>query len=174
MTANKSILACFAHPDDEILGFGATGANLAEQGETVIACILCGGVDAREKRPEDKHLLEDIYKANDLLGFERPILGDFPNIEMNTVPHIRLVQFIEEAIISTGAQKIYTHHYADLNNDHEQVSKACLAASRLFQRRTGIPRLLSLRYMEILSATGLFRSPDVGQPYFYVDVFILE
>jgi len=146
-------LVVVAHPDDEVLGFGATGANLAERGETVVACIVCGGVNAGGRRPEDEYLLEDIIHANELLGFERPILGDFPNIEMNCVPHLRLVQFIEDAIAATGAQNIYTHHFADLNNDHEQVSKACLAASRLFQRRASVSRLLSLRYMEILSAT---------------------
>ena len=80
-------LVVVAHPDDEILGFGATGAKLAKEGDTVQPVILCGSVDARTNRPTDVQLHEDILAANRLAGFAEPVLGTFPNIRMNSVPH---------------------------------------------------------------------------------------
>ena len=146
-------LVVVAHPDDEILGFGATGAKLFEQGEIVQPVILSGDVDVRAHRPSDTELNQDMLKANRLLGFSDPVLGGFPNIRMNTVDHLDIVQFIESAIEKYQPDRIFTHHPSDLNDDHRQVSLACAAASRLFQRREDISPLSGLYYMEISSAT---------------------
>ena len=81
-----------------------------------------------------------ILEASKTVGFEKPILGDFPNLEMNIIPHINLVQFIESSIKSFKPDFIYTHHPNDLNNDHQQVSKACMTALRIFQRTHRIHR----------------------------------
>ena len=165
-------LLVVAHPDDEILGFGATGAKFVEGGEIVQPIILCGDVDARTNKPSNIELNQDMLKANRLVGFSDPILGSFPNIRMNNVDHIDIVQFIEKQIIDFGPTRIFTHHPSDLNNDHVQISKACVAAARLFQRRGDISRLESLHYMEILSATD-WAFPVNGEgfsPNTYIDV----
>jgi len=142
-----------SHPDDEILGFGAAGAKLVKEGEIVQPVILCGQVDARDLRPSDEELYADMKSANAALGFSEPVLGDFPNIRMNTVAHLEIVQFIERQIEKDQPARIFTHHPADLNDDHLQTARACLAASRLWQRRPNIPPLESLHLMEIQSAT---------------------
>ena len=163
-------LVVVAHPDDEILGFGATGAKLSGAGEVVQPIILCGDVDARSKRPGDKDLLADIHAANDIVGFSEPILGDFPNLRMNTVDHIDIVQFIENQIQAYEPARIFTHHPADLNNDHVQIAHACLAASRLFQRRSDVRALRSLHLMEIQSATDW--SFGAGKESFTPNLFV--
>jgi LmbE family N-acetylglucosaminyl deacetylase len=146
-------LVVVAHPDDEILGFGGAGAACVDAGEVVQPLILCGDVGARSKRPTDKQLFEDMTRANAVIGFQQPILGSFPNIQMNTIPHLEVVQFIEAIIEKYQPDRIFTHHPADLNNDHLQVSRACMAAARLFQRRIGIKPLTAFYFMEVLSAT---------------------
>jgi LmbE family N-acetylglucosaminyl deacetylase len=149
----SSVLVVVAHPDDEVLGCGATIAALAANKISISSCILSGQAGARQNRPEDAELLEDIESAHKVLGIDRPILGEFPNIIFNTVPHLELVQFIESAIVKTGANIIFTHHPGDLNNDHVHVSSACQAAARLFQRRKDVTPLHALYFMEILSST---------------------
>ena len=72
---------------------------------------------------------------------------------MNTVPHLELVQFIEKCIEDFGAEAIITHHPSDTNNDHVMTSCAAQAASRLFQRKPGVPALKLFLYMEVLSST---------------------
>jgi LmbE family N-acetylglucosaminyl deacetylase len=146
-------LVVVAHPDDEVLGFGASGAKLVKSGNVVQPIILCGNVDVRHKRPSDEELYDDMLKANKVLGFDKPVLGSFPNIRMNNVDHLDIVQFIEKQILEFKPTRIFTHHPSDLNDDHCQISKACLAASRYYQRRADIPALESLHFMEIQSAT---------------------
>jgi len=150
MTINLLVVA---HPDDEILGFGASGAKLVKQGEIVQPIILCGNADARDLRPSEQELYSDMIFANKKVGFEKPVLGNFPNIRMNNVDHLEIVQFIEKQIIEFKPARIFTHYIDDLNDDHGQISKACMAASRYFQRRNKFPPLQSLHFMEISSAT---------------------
>lgn len=169
----KSVnLVVVAHPDDEILGFGATGAKLAAKGEVVQPVIMCGSVDARTKRPKDVELAENIDAANSLVGFATPSLGDYPNIRMNTVPHIELVRFIEEKIFEFQPLRIFTHHPADLNDDHRQVARSCLAAYRLFQRRSEDSPVKSVHFMEIMSATDWASDTSLAsfRPNLYVEV----
>lgn len=150
---SMTVLIIVAHPDDEVLGCGGTAAALATQGVAVYPCILSGQVDARRQRPDLPDLLEDIKASKTIIGFKSPILGNFPNIQFNRIPHLELVQFIEQAIQQTQADIIFTHHPHDLNNDHHHTSIACQAAARLFQRRSDLPPLQGLYFMEILSAT---------------------
>lgn len=168
----KVNLVVVAHPDDEILGFGATGAKLVANGEIVQPIILCGSVDVRTLRPTNEELYADMLKANAEVGFAEPILGDFPNIRMNTVPHVEIVQFIERQIEKFKPARIFTHHPGDLNDDHTQVSKACLAAARLFQRRADIPALEALYFMEILSSSDWAFSgvTEAFKPTTYVEI----
>ncbi|PKM44141.1 MAG: N-acetylglucosaminylphosphatidylinositol deacetylase [Firmicutes bacterium HGW-Firmicutes-8] len=167
-----SYLIVVAHPDDEILGAGATILKLAEVGREVNICILSGDVDARQHRPTTKHLDQDINEAITLLGVKRVTKGHFPNIAFNTEKHLDLVQFIEQAIIETGADVIFTHHPADLNNDHYHTSIACQAASRLFQRRADVAPLKELLFMEVPSATewGLNYSIRQFTPNVFIEV----
>lgn len=163
-TEQSDYLIVVAHPDDEVLGAGATAAALTARGHQVRACILSGEVTARLHRPSDTELLEDTRAAASVLGMQEPILGSFPNIAMNTVPHLSLVQFIESAIESTGASRILTHHPSDLNDDHRQVSAACQAAARLSFRRAGVSRLKALHFMEVLSSTD-WAFPGPHEPF---------
>lgn len=169
--AGKLNLVVVSHPDDEILGFGGTGAKLAAAGETVQPVILCGSVDARTKRPADAELFDDMRRANARLGFAEPMLGAFPNIRMNNVDHLELVQFVEAQILAFSPHRMFTHHPSDLNDDHKQVCRAALAAARLPQRRPDLRPLDSLHLMEIPSATD-WGFPAGGEEAFRPDTFV--
>lgn len=146
-------LIVVAHPDDEVLGAGATMYTKAKKGAQVDVCVLCGGVNARHLRPEDGDLEQDICQSNAILGVNSRIMGDFPNIQMNNSPHLKLVQFIEQAILKCQPDVVITHHPTDTNNDHLHTSLACQAAIRLFQRRPEVKPIRELWFMEVPSAT---------------------
>lgn len=148
-----NVLIVVAHPDDEVLGSGGLIHRLSELGHVIDCCILSGSVDARAKRPRVAELVDDVHKARTILGYRNVQLGDFPNIEFNNVSHLRIVQYIERCIESYSSQIIFTHHPSDLNNDHTQTAHACLAASRLWQRRASVRRLEALYFMEVSSST---------------------
>lgn len=147
------VLVVVAHPDDEVLGFGGTAAILSTLGIPVTACIASGRVSARGARPNEAELLEDTYHAAGILGMCEPIVGDFPNIRMNIVPHLELVRFVEDAILRTRASHVFTHHPGDLNDDHRQVSSATQAALRIWQRRSETQIVQSAHTMEVPSST---------------------
>lgn len=146
-------LLVVAHPDDEVLGAGASMFKWSREGHQIDVAIMCTEAKARAFRPEDKELDEDLNASSDFLGIHRKFEATFPNIEMNTVPHLKLVQFIESAIRESEPDIIITHHPADTNNDHLQTSMACQEAVRLFQRRPEVKRVRELWYMEVPSCT---------------------
>jgi LmbE family N-acetylglucosaminyl deacetylase len=165
----KTYLTITAHPDDESLGFGASSYVLSQKGHTIYNCILSGNVDARTNRPEVDKLFQNTCQAQIIIGAKPPILGNFPNIKFNTVPHLELVQYVEQIIEQVQPDIIITHHPYDLNNDHYHTSKACQAAARLYQRKLCKP-LTGLYFMEIPSSTD-WAFPVAGQN-FMPDTFI--
>ncbi len=144
-------LVVVAHPDDEVLGAGATIWNLIQNGHQVAVCIMADHAAARANISET--LVQDEKNAMRILGVTKVYQADFPNIKMNIVPHLDLVQFIERAIEDFRAEAIITHHPSDTNNDHVMTAQAAQAAARLFQRRDGFPPLRYFLYMEVLSST---------------------
>ena len=89
-------LIVVAHPDDETLGAGATIQKLIDEGHKVAVAIMVSKVAARANLSES--LESDKERALKILGVRKCYEADFPNIKMNTVPHIQLVRFIEDAI----------------------------------------------------------------------------
>jgi LmbE family N-acetylglucosaminyl deacetylase len=162
-------LTVTAHPDDEILGFGGSTFKLTTNGHVVYNLILSGSVEARRHKPDLEDLIKHTHTAQKLVGAQLPILGPFPNIKFNSIPHLDIVEFIEKYIERLQPDIIVTHHPYDLNNDHYHTSKACQAAARLFQRKP-IKPLKALYFMEIPSSTD-WAFPVDGQQ-FRPDTFI--
>ncbi len=163
-------LLVVAHPDDEVLGAGATIHKLICEGHEAAVVTLANHAAARANISAT--LADDQRAAHAILGIGRSYAGDFPNIRMNTVAHLELVQFIEACISDFGAEAIITHHPSDMNIDHAVTSGAVQAASRLFQRRAEIPALRELWYMEVPSSSewSLDSSVSRFQPNLFVEI----
>ena len=146
-------LVVAAHPDDEVLGAGGTIYKFVKSGDNVDLAIMCAQADARANKPADEELKKDMRESTKLLGINKIYEGTFPNIAMNTVSHLQLVQFIEKAITDSKPDIIITHHPADTNDDHRQTSVSCQAAIRLFQRRNDAKPINEVWYMEVPSST---------------------
>lgn len=165
-------LLVVAHPDDEVLGAGASMWKWSHGGDTVYVAIMCTEAKARAFRPGDEELDSDMNESTDFLGVNKKYEATFPNIEMNTVPHLKLVQFIESAIKESEPDIIITHHPADTNNDHLQTSMACQEAIRLFQRRPDVKRVKEFWYMEVPSCSewAINNAMSLFRPNCYVEV----
>lgn len=163
-------LVVVAHPDDEILGAGATIHKLIENGHKVAVAIMVSQAAARKDLSES--LGDDEANALSIVGVNECYHADFPNIKMNTVSHLELVQFVEKCIEDWKAEAIITHHPSDTNNDHVQTSYAVQAASRLFQRRENIPTLKEILYMEVPSSTewSFDASSNRFVPNYFVEI----
>ncbi|MDE7387635.1 MAG: PIG-L family deacetylase [Muribaculaceae bacterium] len=146
-------LIVVAHPDDEVLGAGASIYKWSHEGHVVDVCIMCSEAKARAFRPNDSDLSADLNSSAAYIGIKNRYEYTFPNIEMNTVPHLQLVQAIERAIIECQPDVVITHHPSDTNNDHLQTSLACQEAIRIHQRRSDVKRINEVWYMEVPSCS---------------------
>ena len=163
-------LVVVAHPDDEALGAGATIHKLISEGHRVAVATMANHAAARANISAS--LADDQKKAFNIMGVNKVYSADFPNIKMNTVPHLELVQFVESCIEDFGAEAIITHHPSDVNNDHVQTSYAAQAAARLSQRKDGVPSLKMVLFMEVLSSTdwSLENAAKQFHPNYFVEI----
>ena len=56
-------LLVVAHPDDEVLGAGASIKKWTTNGDVVDVCIMCTEAKARAFRPTDNQLEDDTHNA---------------------------------------------------------------------------------------------------------------
>ncbi len=146
-------LIVVAHPDDEILGAGATISKLIKNNNEVDVCIMCAKVEARKSNIIGKDIIEIIEKVATFMEIRNKYLYEYPNIKMNTIPHLNLVQSIENSILESNPDIVITHSNKDINNDHKMVSEACDEAVRIYQRNNSTNKIKEYRYMEVLSST---------------------
>ena len=167
----KNILVVAAHPDDEVLGCGATTTKHVTAGDTVAVLIMGEGVLARKEVKDRRDLLEKLWQdaraANDLLGVRRLILKDLPDNKINAIPLLDIVHMIEEIVAEVKPAIVYTHHHGDVNIDHQTISKAMQAVCRPMAS-TSIDHVYAF---EIASATHWnFRHEAPFCPTVFVDV----
>lgn len=169
-----NVLAIVAHPDDELLGCGATLRKLANEGCNVFSCVLSANADARFNRPSLERLHQVAAECSRKIGVVETIHCDFKNIQFNTVPHLDMVRVIEDAIFRFKPNWVFTHHPGDLNVDHRVCYEAAAAAIALPQRLSrDLPVTMIQRVFlfEVLSSTDWALTPQGGfHPNSFVDV----
>jgi N-acetylglucosamine malate deacetylase 1 len=169
-----NILAVIAHPDDELLGCGATFKRLANAGHQVYTCILSANADARHNRPDLERLHQIAEESARVVGVVDSMRYEFKNIQFNTVSHLDLVRSIEKAVLRWRPEWIFTHHPGDLNIDHRVCWEATMSAVMLPQRlSTDLPADLIKRVylFEIPSSTDWAPAPfEAFKPNAFFDV----
>lgn len=133
---NKKILVVAAHPDDELIGVGATAAGHAAQGDEVRCVILGEGqtsrFDSREAVSMEvlDSLHHDTLQAAEIIGYTEVSFADFPDNRFDRVDLLDIVKYVEKIKEAYKPDIIYTHHAGDLNIDHQLTFKAVLTATR--------------------------------------------
>lgn len=135
-TDMKKILVVAAHPDDEILGVGATVAKHAAQGDEVYALILGEGQTSRGEHREDisadvvKELHQNTLESAEKVGYKEVYFADFSDNRFDQVDLLDVVKAVEHKIKEIQPEIIYTHYSGDLNIDHQYTARAVLTATR--------------------------------------------
>jgi LmbE family N-acetylglucosaminyl deacetylase len=121
----KNVLVIGAHPDDELLGSGGTMRKMMDDGYEVISVIVAKG-----RKEEELRMQEFITLANRHLGIKEVIFLAYPNLMLETIPLYKIIKKMESLIEKYKPEIIYTHHYGDLNRDHQITFEAVLTAAR--------------------------------------------
>jgi len=152
----KRVLIIAAHPDDEVLGCGATISKYLCQGVKFKVLFIAEGSSCRFEDPHSKESLKAIAKRNEqavqaltLLGVTEYEFCNFPCGRLDQVPIIEINKVIERVIDSFQPDTLLTHSLLDVNNDHKIVFQSTLMATRPVSKNH-VDRLISY---EVLSSS---------------------
>jgi LmbE family N-acetylglucosaminyl deacetylase len=167
-------LVIAAHPDDEVLGAGASIARWLDEGHSVQIAILGEGATSRAASRESADTGEVATlrrKANAAarrLGAGKPRMLGLADNRFDTLPLLEIVQHVERLIEEFEPELVLTHHGGDLNIDHALSFRAVMTALR--PMHSGCVR--ELRTFEIPSSTewAFARFDAAFRPNCFVDV----
>ena len=152
----RTILVVAAHPDDEVLGCGASIAKWAAAGDKVHILIMAEGATSRDevrdrdvRNEELSQLSEAAHQAADIIGALSVKLLDFPDNRMDSVNLLDIIKAVEKQVVALNPDTVVTHHCGDLNIDHRIVHEAVVTACRP-QPHCSVSCLMAF---EVLSST---------------------
>lgn len=173
-SATDRVLVVAAHPDDEVLGAGATIAKYAAAGAHVHVLIMAEGLTSRDsKRDRGKRAAEldtlgrASREANEVLGVTSLELLGFPDNRMDSVDRLDITKDIERVIAEHRPTVVFTHHSGDVNIDHRQIFDAVIAACRPLPNQS----VRQLLFFEVNSSTE-WQPPAFAHPFvpnYFVD-----
>lgn len=172
---NNKILVIAAHPDDEVLGCGATISKHANDGDEVHVAILAEGVTSRDDRRDPKGRKSELselsmaaHSASKIMGVKSLTLHDFPDNRMDSLDRLDVIKVVEQLINKYQPQVVYTHHVGDVNVDHKIIHEAVVTACRPMPSQP----VKTLLFFEIPSSTE-WQTPGSATPFlpnWFVDV----
>jgi N-acetylglucosamine malate deacetylase 1 len=154
-----TLLVVVAHPDDEVLGCGATVHKKVRQGWKAHLVLMTKGILGRSDNPEKPReedlaaldaLQIDIRRASDVIGFSSITNMEFPDNRMDKVSRMDLAHAVRSIIVKTEPNVVFTHHPGDYNWDHSQTFDAVMMAARINPPEFAPAEI---RTFEVLSST---------------------
>ncbi|MCW2262021.1 MULTISPECIES: PIG-L deacetylase family protein [Sphingobacterium] len=141
---NKRILIVVAHPDDELLGLGATMNKLIQEYNVCTRVIILGeGITSRSDQRDpvlwEKELAmhrENINIAQKAIGYHSVGIYDFPDNRFDTVALLDIIKVIEKEKHTFQPDVIFTHHGGDVNIDHQRTFEAVVTCCRPMEDET--------------------------------------
>lgn len=135
---NKRVMIVVAHPDDELLGLGATMNRLIKDYNVKTHVVILGeGITSRSNE-RDLDLWEEelaihrknIKNAQEAIGFHTTSIFDFPDNRFDTVALLDIIKVVEMEKDKFQSEVIFTHHGGDVNIDHQRTFEAVMTACR--------------------------------------------
>ncbi|MEM7367625.1 MAG: PIG-L family deacetylase [Bacteroidota bacterium] len=173
---NERIMIVVAHPDDEVLGMGASiHRMIQEYGCTIEVVILGEGITSRADQRDPAHWQKElaehkqhIESARKILGYQAVHIHNFPDNRFDGIELLDLIKVVEQEKRRFRPGIIFTHHGGDTNIDHRRTFEAVVTAIRPMEEE----EVHSLFCFEIPSSTEwqAFHAPMPWQPNFFFSV----
>lgn len=127
-----------AHPDDELLGLGATLHKLIKEYNVTSHVVILGeGITSRADRHDTKMWEQElathknnIKSAQQAIGYHTVQAYDFPDNRFDTVALLDIIKVVENEKQRFSPAIIFTHHGGDLNVDHQLTFESVVTACR--------------------------------------------
>lgn len=169
----NKILVVAAHPDDEVLGCAGTIAKHVFNKDVVDVIFLTNGISSRNYK--EKNLQRKIdnrklsaKKAANILGVNKLFFLDFLDNQLDKHSLLEIIKPLEKLIFKISPNKIYTHHFNDLNIDHQITNKAVVTICRP-QKKIAVKEIL---FFEIPSSTEwqISKNSNTFNPNWFEDI----
>lgn len=135
----KKILIVAAHPDDEVLGVGASALKFSREGYEVHVVILGEGITSRQVSRDPiagklqlDQLHSEVQQAGIRIGATSARVFDLPDNRFDSVPLLDVIKLLEGVIEKLQPTILFTHHAQDLNVDHRITHQAVMTACRSY------------------------------------------
>ena len=119
-----------AHPDDEVIGMGATIKKLSLTNK-IWLCVVSEGASAQYS---DKKMIkvrrDACKKSSKILGISKIQFLDYPDMRLDSVSHLEINKELEKIIRKLKPKIVYSPPSHDLNKDHQKVFESSLVITR--------------------------------------------
>ena len=119
-----------AHPDDEVVGMGATIKKLSLTNK-IWLCVVSEGASAQYS---DKKMIkvrrDACKKSSKILGISKIQFLDYPDMRLDSVSHLEINKELEKIIRKLKPKIVYSPPSHDLNKDHQKVFESSLVITR--------------------------------------------
>ncbi len=152
----NDLLIVAAHPDDEVLGCGATVRLMVNRGWKAHLAIMTKGVagrftDGDAAVTDAQQALEvETQRAAKILGIGQIYNLGFPDNRMDTVGRMDIALKLRPIVETIKPALVFTHHPGDYNWDHQITFDSVMMACRRDPTEFGPPEI---RTFEVLSST---------------------
>ena len=125
-----NILVISAHPDDEVLGMGATIKKLSRTNK-IWLCVVSEGTSSQYSDKKMIRVRSDACKKSaKILGISKIQFLDYPDMRLDSVPHLEINKQLEKIIKKFKPSIVYSPPSHDLNKDHQKVFESSLVVTR--------------------------------------------
>ena len=176
MFKNKKIMIVVAHPDDEILGLGATMHRLINNHNVKTHLLILGeGITSRSNKrdlnkwsSELKIHKENIMESKKLIGYHSISINKLPDNRFDSLALLDLIKLIEKEKKKFKPDIVFTHHHGDLNIDHRMTFEAVITSCRPVENE----KVKTIITFETPSSTDWmpFDKQEIFKPNFFFEV----
>lgn len=161
------ILVIAPHPDDEVLGVGATLRRLTLEGHEAQIAIVTKGWAPLFPEAQVNQVRAEARAAADLLGVPSLRFLDLPVTQLHALPRHELNAALQRLIDDAAPDWVFLPFPGDRHEDHRQVFEACQVALRPGGSRRRVGRVLCYETVSEThwSAAGM-------EPHFEPQVFV--
>ena len=169
-----------AHPDDELLGLGATMHKLIHEFQVATHVVILGEGITSRSGTRDLALWEtalathkqNIKNAQTAIGYQSVSIYEFPDNRFDTVALLDIIKVIEKEKEIFQPDIIFTHHGGDVNIDHQRTFEAVITACRPMTYE----KVKTIISFETPSGTEWRASTDPGHfiPNLFIEVSVKD
>lgn len=129
--SGKTIVAIFAHPDDETFGPSGTLYKLAQNNDVYIICATCGEAGENHRTRESKRTLaeircDELRRSGKILGFKKVFFLKFEDGTLSNNLYHQIAEKIEKKLITLKPDMLITFENKGISGHLDHIAMSMI------------------------------------------------